>query len=253
MSAVDWKSRETGAAFRVPEGDYLIIRVDGWRFHSLTKELRFEKPFDERMMSCMIFAAREPLSLGLPVLFSFTFSDEISFLLKPPIPFKGRVEKLVSIFASLSACAFSSALHEIGLLARCSFDGRAIPIERKEIAGYLSHRQGETWRNCVNSYAQRALLLKGLSPAMVSRQLRGTGSSALKELIFRELGMNVAEVPAWQRRGVLVFAKSFKKTGIDAKTGQKVTVTRRRVIEEWNVPPFSSEEGRTLIEEILGR
>jgi len=247
MNIINWKTREIISTFRMPEDLPLIVRVDGWKFHSLAKKIALKKPYDERLVRCMVKAAKEPFNLGFPVLLAYTFSDEISFLIRPPLPFKGRVEKLVSVFSSVVASSFSAALREMEVEATTGFDGRVIVVRRGEIADYLAWRQAEAWRNCINSYAQYALISKGMSPRKASKKLRGLRATELHELVYRELGINLAKVPAWQRRGVLIFYEKYQKEGFNPITNRKIVVTRRRLVENWEPPLFSSEEGRSLI------
>ena len=56
--------------------------------------------------------------------------------------------------------------------------------------------------------------------------------SEIHELVFRR-GINLAKTPAWERRGVLIYRKEGK------------------VIEDWELPLFGSEEGKRLLGEII--
>ena len=247
MQIIDWKNREVASALRMPEDLPLIVRVDGWKFHNLAAKMGLMKPFDEKMAKCLVKAAKEPFNLGLPATLAYVFSDEVSFLIKPPLPFKGRVEKLVSIFASIVASSFSTALREINLGANVGFDGRVVVVRHQEIPEYLSWRQAEAWRNCINAYAQHALISKGMSPQKAAKELEGKKTPELHELVFQELGINLAKIPAWQRRGVLIFLEEYEKEGFDPISKKRTIVKRRRVREEWEPPLFSSEEGRSFI------
>ncbi len=251
MQIIDWKTREVAAAFKMPEDLPLIVRVDGWKFHSLAKKIDLMRPFDERMAKCLVKAAREPFNLGLPVVLAYAFSDEISFLIRPPLPFKGRVEKLVSIFSSLVASSFSAALRDMNIEAIVGFDGRIVIVRKEEIPEYLSWRQAEAWRNCVNAYAQFALISKGTPPQKASEKLKGMKAPNLHELVFQEIGINLAKVPDWQKRGVLIFLEEYEKEGFDPVLNKKIIVKRRKVKEEWEPPLFSSEEGKSFIIKLL--
>ncbi|RLG48368.1 MAG: tRNA 5'-guanylyltransferase [Thermoproteota archaeon] len=251
MRVINWKGREITSTLRVPEDLPLIIRVDGWKFHNLAKKIDLLKPFDERMAKCMVRAAKETFDLGFPIVLAYTFSDEISFLIKPPLPFKGRVEKLVSVLPSMVASSFSTALRNMNMEANVGFDGRIVLVRREEIPEYLSWRQAEAWRNCINAYAQYALVSKGISPQMAAKRLKGMKSQELHELVFKELGVNLAKIPAWQRRGVLIYLEEYEKEGYDPISNRRILVKRRRVSVNWEPPLFSSEEGRSFISGIL--
>jgi len=63
---------------RVPAGPF-FVRLDGWRFHSLTENLKLKKPFDRLLAECMIEAVKNIFRLFNPAL-AYLFSDEISIL-----------------------------------------------------------------------------------------------------------------------------------------------------------------------------
>jgi len=251
METIDWKKREIASTFRIPEDFPLIVRVDGWKFHNLAKKLDLRRPFDERMIRCLVEAAKEPFSLGFPVLLAYSFSDEISFLIRPPLSFKGRVEKLVSVFSSIVASAFSMTLKERNIRVNVGFDGRIVVVREEEIPEYLSWRQAEAWRNCINAYAQYALISKGLTPQKAGNALKGLKAPELHELVFQQLSINLAKVPSWQRRGVLIYLKEYEKEGFDPILNKRTTVKRRRIVEDWDPPLFSSEEGKAFIISLL--
>ena len=61
--------------------------------------------------------------------------------------------------------------------------------------------------------------------------LRGLKESEIHELLF-ERGINLAKVPAWERRGIAIYRKW------------------EEVIQLWDLPLFRSEEGRDFMEKI---
>jgi len=74
--------------------------------------------------------------------------------------------------------------------------------------------------------------------------LKGLKTEDLHELLFRH-GVNLTQTPAWQRRGILIYRKTYKKLV------EKLAVTRRRIQENWNLPIFTSKEGKALIQQVL--
>ena len=84
----------------------------------------------------------------------------------------------------------------------------------------------------------------GHKPSEVAKMLRGLKSEDIHETLFRH-GINLAETPPWQRRGVLIHREPYQKRVEDRQ------VTRWRIKENWNLPQFSSKEGQTLIQKIL--
>ncbi len=236
---VDWKSREIFSKLHVPPDLPVVIRVDGWNFHDVSERARLNRPFDKRLIKSLVMASVRVIRSGLPVVFAFSFSDEISYVLEPPLPWGGRVEKLVSVLASLTSSTVSRWL---GTLT--SFDGRVVVLKREEISDYLNWRQMEAWRNALNSYALLALEAEGYRGRDAAEKLRGMKAPELHDLIFKTLKVNVAKVPAWQRRGVVVRRKRYLKRVNEG-------VVRRKITVDWSPPLFSTEEGRRYVLEAL--
>ncbi len=238
---IDWKRREIFSNLMIPPDIPAVVRVDGWRFRRLAEEVGLERPFDRRMPESMVSAAKELMSLNLPVVMVYAFSDEASLLLAPPVPWNGRVEKLVSVLSSLF-----SAVVSLEIKHAASFDGRVILIrEEGELVDYLSWRQDEAWRNALNSYALAALEREGMTRGEAARELRGKKSDYLHELVFEKLGINLAKVPTWQRRGVVV------RKSVVIRKGEHGSAKRKEIVVDWEIPLFSSPEGRRYLREIF--
>lgn len=234
---VDWKSREVFSNLRVPSDTPIIIRIDGWRFHKVAEELNLERPFDRRMIEALSQVPYKLMSMGLPLAFSFMFSDEISFLLHPPIPWSGRVEKIVSVIPS-----FASGIVSVSLNHPVSFDARIVFIRSiSEALDYFIWRQLEAWRNALNSYALLALENSGMSREEAVKELSGKKSEQLHEIIFKRLGVNITKIPSWQRRGVVV------KKELEERVGRSGKVIRRIPVVDWEIPLFSTPEGRNYL------
>lgn len=238
---LDWKRREIFSRLMVPAEIPIIVRVDGWRFRKVAEDLGLEKPYDIRFMEALVKASKDIMNLNLPIALSFIFSDEISFLVTPPLPWNGRVEKISSIISS-----FVSASVSLQFGREVSFDGRIVlAMNEGELLEYLAWRQNEAWRNALNSYALIALLREGLSGEEAARRLYGKGAEFLHELIFRKLGVNMAKIPSWQRRGVMV------RKSLVVKETKYGPVERRVTLVDWELPLFSSPEGREYLKEAL--
>jgi tRNA(His) guanylyltransferase len=226
----------------------ILVRLDGRSFHRLARRLSLERPFDERFSRAMAGVSARLLSeSGLSPLLAYTFSDEIS-LYFPSLPFRGRVEKIDSVLASFAASCLTIAL-SVG--HPLSFDARVIVASPGYAREYLTGRQQEAWRNHLNAYCQEALLQEGMRPPEVARRLSGMRSEELHELMFSR-GVNLAKTPAWQRRGILVYRRTEGRPGYDHRSGEPVEAIRRVITVDRDLPVFSSPEGQTFIEEILG-
>lgn len=226
----------------------ILVRLDGRSFHRLAKSLALERPFDEGFSRAMAGVSSRLLSeSGFTPLFAFTFSDEISLYFQE-LPFRGRVEKIDSVLASFAASCLTIALSADRPL---SFDARVIVASPAHAREYLAGRQQEAWRNHLNAYCQEALLSEGMRPPDVARRLSGMRSEELHEFMFSR-GVNLAKTPAWQRRGVLVYRETVERPGYDRSSGKPVEAVRRVIAIERDLPLFTSDEGKALLDRVLG-
>lgn len=249
-----YKDYEVFSQLKLPFNMPVIIRCDGRNFHKLSKELNLQRPFDRNFAEIMTAAAKEVYEEGFNPSLIYVFSDEINYIFTSELPFNRRLEKVLSIIPSIISSKFTSLLiSRIGRDLVVSFDARAIPIAREEILGYLQWRQNEAWRNCVNSYAYHALLQMGYTPREASKKLNGLKYSDRHEIIFKFLKININNVPTWQRRGILVYKEPYTIETVNRKTGEYVKVERRKIVENWEPPLFSSEEGISLVHLLLNR
>ena len=204
----------------------LVARADGRGFKKVLEDSK--KPYDIDFARSMVDAVESIfLDFGPAPALAFTFSDEISFVFLDA-PFAGRVEKIDSLVAG-----FLSAALSLDLGRPVSMDCRTIPLCQAEICEYLAERQDETWRNHIFSYGFYMLLEEGLNGTQAMEKLRGLREHEIHELVFQR-GINLAKTAAWERRGVMV----YRKDGL-------VTV-------DWEIPLFSSKEGKALLAEIIG-
>ena len=82
---------------------YIILRIDGRGFSSLTKKfLSLEKPFDALMTHYMIETVEHLMNnSGFDILYGYLQSDEISLLLSDTNKtFDGKLSKVLSIIPS---------------------------------------------------------------------------------------------------------------------------------------------------------
>ncbi len=248
-----YKEHEIFSQLKLPLSTPVIVRCDGRNFHGLSEKLKLQKPFDKNFAEIMVTSAKEIYKEGFNPALIYVFSDEINYIFVSELPFNRRLEKILSIIPSIISSKFTLLLiSRTGRSFTVSFDARVIPIVKEEIPGYLQWRQNEAWRNCVNSYAYYALLKKGYTPREAAKKLEGLKYQDRREIIFNFLKVNVNDVPAWQRRGVLIYKKAHIIKAVDRKTGKHVEVERLKVIEDWEPPLFSSEEGVSLIYSLLG-
>jgi tRNA(His) 5'-end guanylyltransferase len=211
----------SGLSLRAP----LAVRADGRGFKKILEDRT--KPYDIDFARSMVDAVRSFFrDSGFTPALGFTFSDEISLVFLE-LPLAGRVEKIDSLIAGFFSAALSLDLGKL-----VTTDCRTIPLCRSEICEYLAQRQDEAWRNHVFSYGFYMLRQEGLNPTEAMQKLRGLGESEIHELVFQN-GINLAKTPAWQRRGIIVYRKDSL------------------VAVDWQMPLFTSKEGKELVAGLL--
>jgi len=232
---------------KVPCGSKIVIRIDGRNFSQLSQRLEFKKPYDDDFADKMVQTAIDFFKEFNP-LFIYTFSDEINILLAD-IPFSGRIEKLNSVFSSFISGAFTRTicndLKSSNLnssvwqsLKPISFDSRLIPLSMGQVVEYFQNRQGEAWRNCLNGYAYWTLR-QDYKKKKAIEILKGKKSKDIHELLFNK-GINIAEVPSWQRRGIGIYKKETEVEGFNPISRKKVTSKRFRLFLDRNLPIFDT-------------
>ena len=241
LSLVD---NEIYSGIVVPEGYYYFVRLDGWCFHRVCKELKLEKPFDRFLATALCKCAEEFFNIFNCSL-AYIFSDEINllFLRKPGFE---RIEKIDSVFAGIAS---SRATIELRKLKKfdfvVGFDCRVIPADKKDVLRYLIWRQAECKRNCYNAFAQLALEKKGFCGEELSKRLAGKNISALKRLIKKE-GL-LSGMEPWHEKGILLYWKKYRKKGYDPIRKKEVIAERRKVFVDWNPVLFNSASGKSFI------
>ncbi|RLE64620.1 MAG: tRNA 5'-guanylyltransferase [Thermoprotei archaeon] len=252
MKIREFKEYEVYSRIVVPPSIPFIIRCDGRTFHRLEKVLSLERPFDERFMKCMVEAAKVLFREGFNPFLAYVFSDEVNYVFTSESIFSRRVEKLDSIVAGILSSALTlQVLKNFNVETVVSFDARVVPMKTEEIVEYLAWRQSVCWRNCLNAYAFKAMIDKGMNPREAQKRLNHLKGMELHDLIYRETGINIAEVPSWQRRGVIIKWKFIHREGYDELRKEKVVVRRRILEEVWEVTLFTNPEGVLFLRNAL--
>jgi len=215
------KEYEIYSNLKVPLCSKTILRLDGRSFHFLAANLDFKKPYDEKFSNFMVDVCKNIFKEFAPI-FIYTFSDEISILFNK-LPYSGRVEKLDSILSGFASSALTINLtKEYELFKPITFDSRVITISDLEILRYFKWRQDESWRNCVNSYGAWALNKK-YSKEEAIKKIKGLKSQEIHELLFN-IGINLNNLPTWQKRGIAIYKDDSKK-----------------IIDDFNIPKFTND------------
>ena len=89
----------------------VVVRLDGHCFSTFTRG--FDRPYDLRIHRAMVGTATDLLE-RFGAVTAYTESDEISLVFRPhtdaapsALPFNGRVQKLVSVFAGYASARFN--------------------------------------------------------------------------------------------------------------------------------------------------
>jgi tRNA(His) guanylyltransferase len=241
------KNREIFAEMRcIPP---VVVRADGRNFRNTLLGLGFRKPYDQTFARALADTAELFLKKsGFSPLFAYTFSDEISFLFME-LSFEGRVEKIDSIVASFLSSALTINLR---LEEPVAFDSRIVALQKEEIPAYFHWRQLEAWRNFVTSWGYYTLIDEGMDKDEASGYLKGKKEWEIHEMLF-ERGINLATLPAWQRRGIMIYTKEYEVSGFNPILGKEAKSQRRKVTQNWEIPNFKSEQGIILLEKLINR
>jgi len=241
------KSREIYAEMRcIPP---VVVRADGRNFRNTLSGLGFKKPYDQTFARAMADTAELFIKKsGLSPLSAYTFSDEISFLFME-LSFEGRVEKIDSIAASFLGSALTINLR---LEEPVAFDSRIVALQKEEIPAYFHWRQLEAWRNFVASWGYYTLRNEGMNKDEASKHLKGKKEWEIHEMLF-ERGINLATLPAWQRRGILISTEEHEISGFNPILGKETKSLRRKVTQNWDIPNFKSKEGIAFLEKLINR
>lgn len=215
----------------------ILLRLDGRDFHRFTTILNLERPFDEKLKECFVNASKRFMEKsGFDTELTFTFSDEVNFLLMQNLPFNGRVEKILSIATSTFTSFFFNEI--IGTFPHLEaesflgFDSRIVKVNKQEeIMECLKQRQSDCFRNHNNAFAQWCLIKKGIKTKEIDRILRNKKSEDLRQLCL-EFGIDLNQTLTWQRRGILLRWITFVKDGFDPIRKENVKAIRRKIIVE---------------------
>ncbi|UXI67984.1 tRNA(His) guanylyltransferase Thg1 family protein [Tahibacter amnicola] len=212
---------------------YMVARLDGRSFTRLTKQtLPLERPFDVRFRDAMLETTQHLMSVGFRVLYAYAQSDEISLLIDRDETLFGRkLRKIQSVLAGEASARLSLALGTIAC-----FDCRvsALPT-RPLVIDYFRWRQEDAHRNALNAHCYWRLRQEGASGHAAHTQVAGYSLAQKNEFLFTR-GVNVNDLPAWQRRGTGVYWREEPQAGIHPVTGEPTRFERRHIHVDPDLP-----------------
>jgi len=212
---------------------YIVARLDGRGFTKLTKEAQdFEAPFDRRFHELMVNTTRHLMDVGFRVVYGFTQSDEISLLVSRDCDAFGRkIRKINSVLAGEASARFSLDLGASG-----TFDCRVSQLPNATlVADYFRWRSEDAHRNALHGHCYWALRREGLSAQQATAKLSGRSTAEKNELLFQH-GINFNDLPTWQKRGTGVYWETYEKQGENPLTGERTMTERRRLVTDEEIP-----------------
>jgi tRNA(His) guanylyltransferase len=224
---------ETAHDHRVLPGLFMVARIDGRSFTRLTRErYPFEAPFDVRVRDMMIGTASHLMDCGFGVVYGYTQSDEISLLFRRDDESFGRkLRKYESILAGEASASFSVQLGGVA-----AFDCRISQIPSEPlVVDYFRWRHEDAHRNALGAHCYWLLRRQGMSDRDATRQLEGKSSAQRNELLF-EHGINFNDLPSWQKRGVGLYWVVEERETENPVTGKTAIAKRRRLHTEYELP-----------------
>ncbi len=221
----------------------VIIRLDGKAFHTFTKRFKDfddslnETPFSTDMKDCMITTATFLTHYIQGARIAYAQSDEISILCTDWATFDtqqwfgGKIQKIVSVSASLASTAFQSMYehyeHIDYVPHKPLFDSRVFNLPKEEVTNYFIWRQKDAMRNSVNMLGQYHF---------PHRELMGKKVDEVRDMLYKKYHVDWLGLPTWMKRGFCVQSNH--------------AVSSRGPVPDMDIPEFTQD--REYIEKWLG-
>lgn len=238
---------ETTNDLYVLPGMFMVARVDGRSFTRLTKEvLTLEAPFDPVLRDHMVSTVEHLMHTGFKVIYGYTQSDEISLLLHPDdVTFDRKLRKLNSVLAGEASAKLSSILGTVA-----AFDCRISQLPNINlVVDYFRWRNSDAHRNALSAHCYWMLRKQGSSGRAANSKIEHLTTAGKNELLF-ENGINFNDLPAWQKRGVGCYWETYQKEGFNPMTNQQVLSERQRIKVDLELPIY--EDYSIFIRNLIG-
>lgn len=196
---------------------YIVVRIDGKKFHEFSKFYEFEKPNDLRALKLMNAAAKNVvLQYRNDVILAYGESDEYSFILRHDTSlYNRRRDKISSLFVSLFTSNYVAlwptyfADIELHIKHLPFFDSRCVAYPNLQtIKDYLSWRFVDTHiNNLYNTVFWQLVQKCALTTQEAEKKLCGTFSNDKQEILFSECGINYNDEPEMFKKGSMITRK----------------------------------------------
>lgn len=218
----------------------VYVRIDGRSFSNFTRGL--DRPYDLNISQAML-TTTQFLVEETHARIGYTQSDEISLVWQQDnydseIFFAGKIQKMVSVLASLATARFNHFCLENSVLADRArkllpvFDCRAFQLpNRTEAANAFLWREKDATKNAISMAARSVYSAK---------QLFEKSSSDMQEMLFQK-GINFNDYPDFFKRG------RFVRRVVEERT---LTEEERGRIPELHRPPADQKFLRSRVDVI---
>jgi tRNA(His) 5'-end guanylyltransferase len=224
---------ETAADYCVLPEIYMVARLDGRNFTTLTKEkAKFEAPFDTRFRDMMIETTKHLMNCGFKVKYGYTESDEISLLFDIDIDiFNRKLRKYDSVLAGEASAKFSLMFNDIAV-----FDCRICQLpNKKTVVDYFRWRSEDAHRNALNAHCYWMLHKNNYDKKTATQYVEHKTIAEKNELLFKG-GINFNDLPSWQKRGTGFYWEKIPASGFNLKTNEEVLTERKSLKTDLDLP-----------------
>jgi tRNA(His) 5'-end guanylyltransferase len=225
----------------------IYARIDGRTFSAFTRGM--ERPFDVRMTGAMIGTTMH-LVHATHARIGYTQSDEISLVWLADQPgsdvfFSGKVQKMVSVLASMAAAKFATVVPREYADRLPHFDARVFQLPSKdEVANAFLWRAMDARKNAISMAAQAKFSHKALY---------GKEQKAMLAMLT-EAGVDFeAAYPASCRRGSFVRREVVERELTEAELSRIPEAHRpigpvtRSEYKVMDMPPFNKVTNRVAV------
>jgi tRNA(His) 5'-end guanylyltransferase len=240
---------------KLPKWTNVIIRLDGKAFGNFTRGLK--RPFDAEFAEDMDATAKYLMKNIQGCKFAYVQSDEISLVLtdydtlKTSAWFDNKLQKIVSVSASMATVAFNRArlgrIHNLGTSESndpemffwdsladwkwAEFDSRAFIIPfADEVVNYFLWRQQDATRTSISMAAQSVFS---------HSELQGKSTNEMQEMLMTLKGINWNDYPI-----------RFKRGGTVIKMIEEISDVKFRSRLILDDPPIFSQDRDYILQKI---
>ena len=182
---------------------FIVVEIHGRHFSRFCEQHKLCKPFDDRLTRLMAAAARTTMEDYADIKISFGYSDNFYLIFsRTAAPFNRRRDKIVSNVVSLFSSAFVYKWRDFfdtELVEAPEFCGKITLFPRRRtVVEFLLKEQLNATSFCIGKYVE------AVAARTTSTQTTPTLFVDQNEFLFRH-GINFNSLPAWHKRGKILF------------------------------------------------